>query len=78
MSAMNKQVGGTHYKEMAIEPLEFTYQQYGYAGVKAAIHCKIEKYLSRDKENELRDLRKAAHCFEMLIEFKVRDEHKNL
>jgi|TARA_R110000824_G_scaffold196949_1_gene380200 hypothetical protein len=78
MSAMREQVGGNHYKEMTIEPLEFVYQQYGYEGLKAAVHCKIEKYLGRSKESELEDLRKAAHCVELLIEFKMREEHKNL
>tara|TARA_R110002020_G_scaffold41344_1_gene122084 strand:+ start:450 stop:677 length:228 start_codon:yes stop_codon:yes gene_type:complete len=75
---MSRQVGGTHYKEMAMEPLEFVYLQYGYAGLKAALHCKIEKYLARSKENEAEDLRKAAHCVELMIEFKMRDEHKGL
>lgn len=73
-SPLNAQVGGTHYTEMKIQPLEFIYQQYGYAGAKAAIHCKIQKYLGRDKENELRDLRKAAHCLALLIDFKRREE----
>jgi len=72
-AALNSQVGGSHYKDMGLEPVEATYMRYGYAGVKAALHCKIDKYIGRDKQDELADLNKAKHCIEMLIEYKEKD-----
>jgi hypothetical protein len=68
-----KQVGGTHYEDMGLQPLDATYMRYGYTGVKAALHCKIDKYIGRDKQDELADLNKAKHCIEMLIEYKEKD-----
>jgi hypothetical protein len=69
-----KQVGGTHYEDMGLEPVEATYMRYGYAGVKAALHCKIDKYIGRDKHDELADLKKARHCIDMLIEYKEKED----
>lgn len=65
-----KQVGGTHYKSLGIQPLELTYLNFGYAGVKAALYTKVNKYLTRNKGNELEDIHKAIHCLEMLATFK--------
>jgi|TARA_R110002074_G_scaffold104230_4_gene225035 hypothetical protein len=69
-----KQVGGTHYEDMGLQPLDATYMRYGYAGVKAALHCKIDKYIGRDKHDELADLKKARHCIDMLIEYKEKED----
>ncbi len=67
MKASNTQVGGSHYTEMGIQPLEFTYRNYGYAGLKAAVHTKVNKYF-RCKKDEVEDLKKARHCIDILIE----------
>lgn len=67
--ALDKQVGGSHYKDLAIQPIEMTYNRYGYQGVKAALHTKVDKYLLRDKDDELGQLEKAKHCLELLIDF---------
>ncbi|WLJ89333.1 hypothetical protein [Vibrio phage vB_ValA_R15Z] len=66
--ASETQVGGSHYIDMGIQPLEFTYANYGYTGLKAAIHTKVNKYLGRKKDNEVQQLEKAKHCIELLIE----------
>lgn len=71
-NALDTQVSGTHYKDMGLQPLEACYQRYGYAGVKAAIHTKVDKYF-REKENIIEDLEKAKHCIELLIEFAKRE-----
>ena len=71
-SALDTQVGGSHYKDMGLQPLEACYQRYGYIGAKAAIHCKVDKYL-REKDNRIEDLEKAVHCLQMLVEFAKRD-----
>jgi hypothetical protein len=68
-STLTKQVGGTHYEEQAIQPLEYTYAIYGWDGVKASVHTKVNKYLTRDKVNEIEDIDKAIHCLELLKEF---------
>lgn len=57
------QVGGSHYKKFAIEPLEFL--------AKNNIpfpEGSIIKYILRDKNNRLEDLEKAKHVLEYLIE----------
>ena len=66
MSALDQQVGGNHYKELGMQPLEHTYLNYGYQGLKAAIHTKVDKYLLRRKDNEVEQIEKAIHCLEVL------------
>lgn len=66
--ASSHQVGGNHYTSMGIQPLEYTYANYGYMGMKAAIHTKVNKYLGRVKDDEVQQLEKAKHCIELLIE----------
>jgi len=68
--AVRGQVGGTHYNNLGIQPLEITYRNWGYAGVKASVYTKVNKYLTRNKGNELEDIHKAIHCLEMLASFK--------
>ncbi|CAM0030543.1 hypothetical protein VPHD530_0039 [Vibrio phage D530] len=68
LKASEKQVGGTHYTDMGIQPFEFTYANYGYIGLKAAVHTKVNKYLGRVKDNEVEQLKKARHCLDILIE----------
>ena len=63
------QVGGTHYEDMDLEPIEMCYQRYGYYGVKAALHTKVDKYLTREKDDELEDLEKAKSCIDILIKY---------
>ena len=65
-----RQVGGKHYVEMAIQPVDYILENdLGYLEGSAI------KYLSRwRRKGGVEDLRKAAHCIEMLIEREVRDE----
>lgn len=71
--ASQHQVGGSHYKKQKLQPLEAAYQRYGYEGVKASIHVKVDKYLTRDKGNESEDIDKAIHCLQLLRGFYDRD-----
>lgn len=75
LKASDRQVGGTHYKTLGIQPLEHTYITYGYIGLKAAVHTKVDKYLKRNKDNEVQDIKKAIHCLEILLE-KAEEEGK--
>lgn len=61
--AMTKQVGGTHYKDMAIQPVEFII-----ANDLGFCEGNIIKYTCRYKQkNGVEDLRKVIHYAEMLI-----------
>lgn len=63
-SAMQRQVGGEHYKNMAIGPIEYALAN----GLGPCEHC-IIKYVSRYKnKGGVEDLRKARHYLDMLIE----------
>ena len=68
MTAFEKQVGGSHYKDMPIQP---------------AIYCELNgmgflescavKYLSRWRsKGGIDDLRKAVHSIELLIEIQMK------
>lgn len=67
-SAMAQQVGGTHYKELAIQPMELTLKNMGYEAFKGACYTKINKYMIRNKDNEVEQLKKARHVLSMWIE----------
>jgi len=61
--ALSKQVGGTHYKDMAIQPVEFII-----ANGLGFCEGNIIKYTCRYKQkNGVEDLRKVIHYAEMLI-----------
>lgn len=64
MSALDKQVAGNHYSDMAIQPAEFI--------IKNKISfCEgnVIKYVCRHKaKNGIEDLKKARHYLDMLIE----------
>ena len=69
MSALNEQVGGVHYKDMAIQPVEFIHANgIGY------IEGSVIKYVSRwkTKGNGVEDLHKAIHFLELLIELEAK------
>lgn len=63
------QVGGDHYKEYTIQPIE-------YAMANGLDFCQANaiKYITRHKEKGgLEDLRKAKHLIDMLIHFEYED-----
>lgn len=63
--SLKKQVAGNHYKDLAIQPVEYVYRnQIGF------FEGNVIKYVSRWREKGgLNDLEKAKHYLEMLIEF---------
>lgn len=63
-TALSTQVGGNHYKDFPIQPIEFiTKNNIGF------IEGNIIKYVCRYKaKNGVEDLNKAKHYLEMLIE----------
>lgn len=62
-SARLSQVGGEHYRKFKIQPWDI-WQEYGLDAFTGA----ILKYLLRDKNNRLEDLKKARHTLDRLIE----------
>jgi UDP-3-O-acyl-N-acetylglucosamine deacetylase len=64
-SALSKQVDGSHYKDMTIQPVIYIY-----ANNIPFIEGNIIKYVSRwKKKNGIKDLEKAKHLIDVLIEF---------
>lgn len=75
-SAKETQVGGSHYTDMKIQPLEYTLAVFGYEAFRGAIFTKINKYITRKKDNYLEQLKKARHCLDLLIEETEKKEKK--
>lgn len=68
ISALDTQVGGSHYKGMAIQPMEYSMAN----GLDACQHT-IIKYVTRFRsKGGLQDLMKARHTLDMLVEFEQR------
>jgi hypothetical protein len=64
VSALDEQVGGSHYKGMAIQPVEYIHKN----GLGYMEGCVI-KYVSRHKrKNGKEDLEKAIHFLQLLIQ----------
>lgn len=69
-SAMQRQHGGDHYKDMAIQPVEYIHRN----SIGFCDGCAI-KHLSRYKEKGgADDIRKAIHFCELLLELEYPDK----
>lgn len=65
MSALDVQVGGGHYKDMAIQPAEFiTRNKIGFLE-----GCVIKRVCRWRSKDGVKDLHKAIHELQLLIEF---------
>lgn len=70
MSALDKQIGGGHYKDLAVQPMEYSMLN----GLDPCQHTAI-KYITRFREKDgIKDLDKAIHCIEMLKDFYVKEQ----
>ena len=66
--ANQKQVGGDHYKSMAIQPVEYIH-----ANNLNFLQGSVIKYISRYKaKNGKQDLEKAKHFIDLLIELEYK------
>ncbi len=61
--ATKKQIGGNHYKDKGIQPLE-----YAYSNNLTPNLTNVVKYVTRQKDNRVQDLRKAIHYIELELE----------
>ena len=67
-NALDKQVAGSHYKDLPIQPVEYIY-----ANALGYFEGNVVKYVSRwRKKNGIADLEKAKHYIELLIELESR------
>ena len=68
-SALDVQVAGNHYKDLPIQPVEYIYaNKIGY------FEGNVIKYVSRWRsKNGIKDLEKAKHYIELLIELETRN-----
>lgn len=68
MEALKTQVGGNHYKNMQMQPIELIAKlNLNY------FQGNIVKYISRNKDNKIEDLEKAKHYCELAIELDKKD-----
>lgn len=64
------QVGGNHYKAMAIQPVEYCHKNN-----LSSLASSVVRYVSRhEQKNGKEDLLKAKHCLDLLIEFDYEQE----
>lgn len=74
MNALDEQVGGGHYKGLAIQPAEYCQRN-------RLPYCEssVVRYVTRHREkNGRQDIEKAIHCLKLLleIEYPMLDEMK--
>jgi hypothetical protein len=70
MSALDQQPGGNHYKDKAIQPI-----QYIHANGLGYCEGNVVKYVTRWRDkNGLQDLLKAKHYIDLLIELERLEE----
>lgn len=64
-SPLDVQIAGSHYKDLKIQPMEYSMAN----NLDACQHTAI-KYITRFRsKGGVEDLEKAKHCIDMLIEF---------
>lgn len=64
-----KEVGGTHYEQMAIQPIEYIH-----ANKLDFLEGSVIKYVSRHRrKNGKQDLEKAIDCLKLLIKYEYSD-----
>lgn len=68
--ALDRQEGGNHYKDLAIQPVEYIHRNgIGYC------EGSVIKYVTRWRnKNGVEDLRKARHFLDLLIEMETREQ----
>ena len=67
MNPYDRQVDGDPYQKLAIQPLQYSLLN----GLDACQHTVI-KYVTRFRDKGgIKDLEKAKHCIDMLIEFEM-------
>jgi hypothetical protein len=69
-SALKEQRGGSHYKDMKIQPIEYVV-----GNNLSFLQGNVIKYVSRYKnKNGKEDIKKAIHCLELILELEYKEE----
>ena len=70
MNPYERQVDGDHYQKLAIQPMQYSMLN----NLDACQHTVI-KYVTRFRDKGgIKDLEKAKHCIDMLIDFELTKE----
>lgn len=70
ISALDKQVSGSHYKDKGIQPIVYIH-----ANELGFCEGNVIKYVTRHKDkNGAADIRKAIHYLELLLELEYKDD----
>lgn len=70
MSALEKQEGGSHYKDMPIQPIEYIYKNN-----LDFFQGNIVKYITRYKtKNGAEDIRKIKHYCDLILELEYNEK----
>lgn len=72
-NATQKQVGGSHYKDMPIQPVEFITKN----GVPFIEGCVIKYVIRHRNKNGAQDIDKAIHFLELLKQIEYGDGRDN-
>ena len=73
VSALSTQEGGNHYKDLAIQPVEFIH-----ANKIPYMEGNVIKYVTRWRsKNGINDLHKARHYIDLLIELEEKNQCKS-
>lgn len=73
IKAFEVQIGGNHYKQMKIQPVDFIYENNI-----PYMEANVIKYVCRHKvKNGLQDLEKAKHYIDLLIQKEYGKQHNN-
>jgi hypothetical protein len=71
-NALEKQVGGGHYKEFGIQPVEYIH-----ANNLSFLEGNVVKYITRHKsKNGIEDIKKVIHYCELIIELEYNQKKK--
>lgn len=72
VSALSNQIGGNHYSKLKIQPIEYIHAN----NIPFAEGCAI-KYLTRWRDKGgVKDLEKAKHFIDLLIELETRNDSR--
>jgi len=71
MSALNTQIAGTHYKDKAIQPVEYIHAN-GLGFLEGCIVKRITRWRDKPAESRFQDLEKIKHEVDLLIELESR------
>ena len=70
MSTLDVQVGGSHYKDTPIQPVEFITAN----NLTFLEGCVVKRVARHKNKNGAEDIRKAIHELEMILEFEYGGE----